>query len=233
MEKFSLTGGLKKLKSDLSGMTFKQKVSHLWTYYKLWLIAAILIVMGLSLVTTMIINKSTVTLCSGMLVNIEMSDEGKAYMHEQLFEELKTDKGLEKVQFNHAEIYKGNDAETTNTNYYTITSLTGLAAAGELDYLIVDKFAMDTIIPHEIFLDLRKVFTQQELDAMGNAVVYSRSEGTPEEEGVPVAINITDLPYITKNVALKESDTIFFAFARGSERTELQRLIWDRLNSYQ
>ncbi len=232
MEKFSLTGGFKKLKSDLSGMTFKQKVSHLWTYYKLWLIVAVLVVMGLSLVTTMIINKSTVTLCSGMLVNIEMSDEGKAYMHEQYFEQLKKGKGLEKVEFNSCNLYKGGDAETANNNYYAITSLTGLAATGELDYLILDKYAMDYIIPHEIFMDLRQVFTQQELDAMGNAVVYARSEGTPEDEGIPVAINITNLPYITKTVTIDESDTIFFSFARGSERG-LQRQIWDRLNNYQ
>jgi len=232
MDKFSLTGGFKKLKSDLSGMTFKQKVSHLWTYYKLWLIVAVLVVMGLSLVTTMIINKSTVTLCSGMLVNIEMSDEGKAYMDGQLFEQLKTGKGLEKVQFNSCEIYKDSSAEAANINYYTITSLTGLAATGELDYLIVDKYAMDFIVPHEIFMDLRKVFTQQELDAMGNAVVYARSDDTPEDQGTPIAINITNLPYITMTVGPGESDTIFLSFARGSERG-LQRQIWDRLNSYQ
>lgn len=232
MEKFSLTGGFKKLKSDLSKMTFKQKLAHLWTYYKVWLFVGILIAAGLSLVVTMVVNKSTTTLCSGLLVNVSLSDEAHAYLQEDLFEQLTTGSRFEKVNLTNAYIGKGTGAETVDQNYYTMVSITGLAVTGELDYLIMDKYAMDYLVVQEIFIDLRDIFTQDELDALGNAVVTARNQEVPESESIPVAINITELPFIAENTQLAESDTVFLSFTKGSSRESLRKELWQWINNW-
>ena len=230
MKKFSLTGGWKKLKSDMANMTWKERFVHLWTYYKVWLLVGLLVVMGLSLVITAVVNKNTTTLASGMLVNVELSEEGSYYLKDALFEELKQG-GWEKVQLNQATMGDLGKAEFAETNYYTIISLTGLAVEGELDYVIMNKRGMEGLVPQEIFLDLREVLTEQELEALGTKVLHARpAEGV---ENIPTVVDITDLPFIQQNVKLEEDDVIYFGFAKKSDRPENYRLIWDRINNWE
>ncbi len=231
MEKFSLTGGFKKLKSDLAGMSGKEKLAHLWTYYKVWLIVAVLVIMGLSLVFSIIVNKNTTTLASGMLVNLELSEEGKAYLKDELFEELKSGGGLEKVQLNESYLTSTSNAQTAENNYYTIVSITGLAVTGELDYVIMDKFGMESLVPQELFADLRLVLTEQELTALGDAVLYAREEKATES--MPVVVDITSLAFVQENMELSEGDVVYIGFTKGTERMDMYRLIWDRLQNWE
>ena len=166
-------------------MTWKERFVHLWTYYKVWLLVGLLVVMGLSLITTIIVNKNTTTLASGMLVNVELSEEGNHYLKDALYEELKQG-GWEKVELNQA-----GKAEFAETNYYTIISLTGLAVEGELDYVIMNKRGMEGLVPQEMFLDLREVLTEQELEALGTKVLHTRLEAATEN--IPTVVDITDL----------------------------------------
>ena len=61
-------------------MTFREKCEHLWEYYKEWLIVVFLVFMGISLVATIIANRSKDVLVSGMMVNIQMEQAGMNYL---------------------------------------------------------------------------------------------------------------------------------------------------------
>ena len=52
-------------------------------------------------------------------------------------------------------------------------------------------------------MDLRKVFTAEELEQFGNKIRYAQhadEDGNPTGEMIPVAVDITDLPFMTKAV---------------------------------
>lgn len=230
MKKFSLTGGWKKLRSDLSKMTWKERFVHLWTYYKVWLLVGLLVVMGLSLITTIIVNKNTTTLASGMLVNIELSEEGNRYLKDDLYEELKKG-GWEKVQLNQATLGDLSKAEYAETNYYTIISLSGLAVTGELDYVIMDKRGMEALVAQEMFIDLRDVLTEQELEELGTKVLHTRQEIALEN--MPTVVNITDIPFVQQNITLEEDAVVYIGFVKGSKRPDNYRLIWERVNNWE
>lgn len=229
MEKFSLTGGFKKLRQDLSQMSGKEKLQHLWTYYKWTLLVAVLIIAAVSLVVTAVINKSTTVLASGVMVNKELSAEGQAYLNDDLFEAL-SQGGLEKVNLNKMYLTNGETVDALESNYYTIMSLAGLSATGELDYVIMDKTAMEQLAAQEMFLDLTELFQEEELSALGDKVLRIQKKDT--EISYPGVINITELPFIKDNMDLSEKDAIYIGFAKATPRQQVCKMVWQRINAW-
>lgn len=230
MEKFSLTGGFKKLRQDLSQMSGKEKLRHLWTYYKWTLLVAVLVIAAVSLVITAVINKSTTVLASGVTVNKELSAEGQAYLKDNLFEELSKG-GLEKVNLNKMYLTNGETVDALEGNYYTIMSLAGLSATGELDYVIMDKTAMEQLAAQEMFLDLTELFSQEELTALGDKVLHIQKKDA--ETSYPGVINITELPFIKDNMTLSEKDAIYIGFAKATPRQTVCKMVWQRINAWE
>ena len=80
LKKTAFIQGCIKLKNALKPMTFKEKCEHLWEYYKEWLLVVFLVIMGISLLTTIIANRSKDVLVSGMVVNVSMDPRGMNYL---------------------------------------------------------------------------------------------------------------------------------------------------------
>ena len=114
-----LNGGLPQLKKDLAGMSWKQKLDHLWTYYKGSLVVVLLVVMLGSLVTTAVINKNTKTLMAGVSVNTNITDEALSYVKDEYLELVGTG-GLENVRFSQIYMKDFNDPASYEESYYTL-----------------------------------------------------------------------------------------------------------------
>ena len=75
--------GYVKLIETLKPMTGKQRVEHIWEYYKEYMFVALMVIVLLVIVFTSIFNKKTEVLFSGVLVNMEVSDAGWEYINEE------------------------------------------------------------------------------------------------------------------------------------------------------
>lgn len=220
-----ITGGFKKLKEDLSQMTFKEKVLHLWTYYKSTLLVTAIMIVAISIVINSIINVNTDTIVAGVTVNVHLSDEGMQYLGDDYYNKVYDGSGLEKVYITDMSMYDITDAEHAEESYYSLISMAALVSEEELDYMIVNQSALESFIKYESILqDLRVLFTQEELDALGTNVIHQRAG--EDGEDIPIAINISELPFIKDNADMGDK-AVYITFALNSPREDACRAIYD------
>jgi hypothetical protein len=219
MKNESITGGFQKLKQDLAGMTFRDKCEHLWTYYRSWVIVACAIVMVISILCTSFINLTTNTLVAGVSLNAVMQSDAKEYMSEQLQPLLATGNGREKAYMEITYI-----SDSLEETYYLQQNMQALIAAQDLDYMILDKAGLDLLMPFDPFMDLREVFTAEELEAL----TVHNVQASETAEAIPTLIDISDLPII-KNPGSKK---IFFVIIGNTERLDAVKAAFAHLQNY-
>ena len=225
MNELSFFSQLKKLKTDLPGMTHKEKLVHIWTYYK-WLIPVFLvIVMLVSIVISSVTNLNTVKVMAGISVNVNLSDEAESYLREDYREVLGLTSKKQKVVFTETYIENLVTASDYMESYYALMSLLALCSNKEVDYLILDEEGVRVLMVQGAFRNLTEVYTEEELDALGDLVVYKEDKET--KELVPIALNITDTPFIQEKTAANKN--VFFSFVANSPRLEQTKALYQYL----
>ena len=227
-ERKSFKEGYQKLMADLKPMTWTQRIDHLWTYYKeyLW-IAGVLLMLAIAFISGAI-NASKEVLVSGIMVNISIEQEGHNYLHTDYFADLGGEEGKQVVELDYANFSSLEDPTSTEDNYAASMLLIGKVTGGYLDYMILDQFAMEYYIPQDVYLDLREFFTEEELEELGSKVIYAREEG--QEESYPVAIDITEVPFVAENIGTEEKT--YFALSGSTPRPEMCRDVWNRIHAW-
>lgn len=217
-----------KLLEEMKPMTGKQRVDHLWTYYKeyLWFVALAVIV--ICVVVTSLINTSKNAIASGMLVNISIEQAGFEYLCEDYREHL-GGVGNDVVELDYTNFSSLADPTSSEDNYYASMILLARVSSGDLDYIILDQFGMEYYITQGVYLDLREFFTQEELDALGEKVIYARQED--ETESWAVAVDISDLPFVQQNISTEEKT--YFALSGSTRRLDVCRDMWEYLHAWQ
>lgn len=186
MKNENITGGFKKLKQDLAGMTFKQKLEHLWTYYRSWVIVACAIVILISIFATSMINLSTKTVASGVCINVPLADGAEEFIKSGL-ETLKTGNGREKVYFQ----VDYTDPDDGESIIYMVQNMNSLVASKDLDFLILDQESLGRLATQSIFINPKEIFSQEELNGMTLITI----DGSEEQ----AAIDISDWPIVKQN----------------------------------
>jgi len=232
LKETKLVLGLKKLKNDLKPMTFKEKCEHLWEYYKEWLLVVFLVIMGISLVTTIIANRSKDVLVSGMMVNIEIEQQGMNYLRGEYAAYLGATSKNQVAELDYTSFGDPLDPEDGENSYYASMILPARVTGAMLDYMILDKFAMEYYILQDIYMDLRDFFTPEELAELAAAdrLVYAMEEGAMEEDRQVIAVKITDLDFVKDNVT--SSGDVYFALSGSSPRPEMCRNVWNYLHAW-
>lgn len=232
LEKFKETKfyqGCVRLKNDMKPMTFKQKVEHLWMYYKEYLWVAGLVFVALALVVTIIGKQSKNTLVSGMMVNITIQQQGYNYLSTDYQEYLGGDKN-NVVELDYTTFSDMTDSTSGEDSYYASMILSARVSGGLLDYMILDKFAMEYYITQEVYMDLRDFFTEEELEQLAaeDRVIYAQQAG--EEDRWPIAVKITNIPFCADNIT-SEGD-VYFALSGNTQRPEMCRNAWEYINAW-
>ena len=220
---------MKRLKQELKSMTFRQKVDHLWTYYKAYFLVSLpilLVIVGL--IAAPLSQKDKVV--TGVMVNITIDQAGYNYLSTDYEEYLQLSKkqavGLEYTSF---------DDLTTSTNseqnYYAAMTVIAEVSAKKLDYMILDGTGMQFYATQEVYGDLSTIFTQEELDyfAENDLLVYCLEEGQTQQW--PAAVMIDDLPFVQQYIG--SDDSVFFALSGSTENLDQCRAIWDWINNWQ
>lgn len=228
MKENSFISQFKQLKTDLHGMSSTQRITHLWTYYK-WVIAVVLvIIMLISIVLSSVTNRSKTTIMGGVAVNVFVSDAGKAYLLEDYREHMGLTSERQSVEFTELYIHTGENSSIYADNYYSLMSLLSLCSGEQIDYLLLHEGAISILLVQQVFKDLRELYTQEELDAFGDRVIWC--ENTDTGEPMPVALDITDMPFIQNNTDI--SGRVFFSYIINSPRTEAAKDLYDYLEAW-
>lgn len=202
MSELSFIGNLKSLKKDMAHMTGKEKLNHIWTYYKWLLVVLVVLIMAVSILLASITNLRKINLLGGISVNVEMSEEGVAYLEDGFKAKIGTGSKRETVVFSGTDVGAG---ETFDEGY-AIQSVDALCANGELDYMIMDQSAHTIFFNRSAYKELNEIFTEEELlelQSKGIGVGYN-------DDNVPISLDITDCAFIQANA--KTKDRVYLMF---------------------
>lgn len=232
MEKFKKSNFYKelvKLGQELKPMSWGKRIDHLWTYYKeyLWVVAIFAVVMVVIITGT--INASKEPLAMGMLVNAPIDQAGYDYLTVDYAAHLGAE-GNQTVELEYTNFSSLEDPTSTEDNYTASMILLARVTSGDMDYIILDKFAMEYYITQGVYLDLREFFTPEELEELGSRVIYARQEDEAEEDRWAVAVDISDLPFIKENMGDKTQ--FYFALSGSTQRKEICRDMWNYLHAW-
>lgn len=225
----SFADGWKKLKTDLKPMTWKQRIDHIWSYYKEWMFLGALGIVVLCAIVGSAINANREILSSGMLVNISIEQKGYDYLSTEYFEDIGGIDGKQIVELEYAYFTDLDDAAKAEENYNATMVLVGLVSAKRLDFMILDQSGMEFYIPQEVYMDLSQFFTADEMEELKDKFVYAKEE--EEETPIPVAVDISDLDYVKDNITTEGK--IYFALSGSTQRIETCRDIWNRIHAWE
>lgn len=232
LEKFKETKfykGCVRLKNDMKPMTFKEKVEHLWMYYKEYLWVAGLVFVAISLAVTIAVNRSKTTLVSGMMANITISQEGYNYLSSDYQQYLGGDK-QHIVELDYTKFSDMLNAVSGEDSYYAAMMLTARVSGGLLDYMLLDEFALRYYIDQGVYMDLREFFTAEELVALEaeDRLITARQED--ETDAWVVAVDISGTAFAKDNIT--SEDGVYFALSGNTQRPEMCRNAWEYINAW-
>lgn len=218
-----------KLRDEMKPMSWKQRVDHIWTYYKEYIgVFALLIFVLVGLISSSISAQKEAVI-TGIMVNITIDQEGFNYLSTDYAEHLGIGNdqkvGLEYTSFLDLE------TSTSEQDYYSAMTVIAEVSAKRLDYMILDDLSMAFYAGQEVYMDLGQVFTEEELAefAEKDLLIYCMEE--EEQEPWPAAIKINDLAYIKDNVT-SQTD-VYFALSGSSEKLEEIRAVWEYINAWE
>lgn len=244
---------IRQLRKEMKPMSFKDKVDHIWTYYKEYIgLAVLFLVITTGLVTSMITaaerRESVVT---GIMINIIADQEGRDILTIDYAKHLNVDEKKVKLE---STDFSDLTTDLSEENYNASMIVINEVSAKMLDYMIMDKLAMEFYTAQEVYLDLREFFTLEELRSFAekDMLVFCMEEDTvaglsqedmyalqlksltPEGAEIqgcwPAAVKITDMEYVKQN--FHNQDDIYFALAGSTLKMQEVRGLWEYMNAW-
>lgn len=204
----------KELKATLSKMSWQERISHIWFHYKyvlLLVIAAVIVVCG---IISSASNKKIEVLYSGAVVNVNLSDTSEQYLHENWMKKLNGQEETQKVellQISFQDLLTTKDPEKDSASAMHVTAM---VAAQSLDYVIMDEIGYHQYKDQDIFASVEEALPEELQAKLESSFVYHTYDGVE----FPIAIDISDLPFIKNNA--KDSGKVYIAFPGNTGRTE-------------
>ena len=243
-----VTPTFKELLADLKPMTFSQKLDHLWSYYKEYLLVVFLIGIVIAIIISSILNGQKKYVFQGMIINISMTSEGYRYVTDDLLAELSDGSKNQHVLFDYTNFTSLADPTSGEDNYNATMVLIARVSAGQVDAALVDQLALEFYIGQEVFGDLRTCFTDEQLAAMGTDVWHLvMDDGVEEEEedeedeedetdpedpdkGIPMAICVSDMPFFRD--CAPNNEKIYLVVSANEPNREAVQGLWEHLNAW-
>lgn len=226
-EQGALRRHFEKLKQDLKPMTFKEKLDHIWTYYKYYALGIFCVLIILGGLVWGFVAPQPILHMGGVQCNMEISTAGYDYLNKEFQAVLGEKKG--KTELRSFTFYGEATVDALTDTYKAHSSVTAYVEAKKLDYMFVDMYSFRYFAGDRILLDLRELLSAQELaelDAKG-MILYEQAEGSDEK--VPRAINVIDMPLIKDHMQTKEC---YLVFIRNTPRKENCVKLWEHIKNY-
>lgn len=217
--------------ATLRPMTWRERIDHIWTYYKeIILIAAVVIILLSSIVSNALKPRLEVRM-AGYLANITLSEDGSAYLKDEYLSHLGGSADSQTVVL--SSTYFGGEDYLTNmeANYNAALAPVLQVTAQEVDYMLLDEIALEFYLSKAFFMDLRQLLNEEELQQL--ELTYYQPvdiDEKPVGESYPVAVDITGTAF-AQGCAKDAKKVYFVAVANGPNKDDI-RNFWEYLNSW-
>lgn len=218
--------GFKRYFETIKPMTFKEKVSHTFEYYKGIFLGIIIVAIIFGIVLTAFKTATTKIIVSGIGINIKSDLDSVEYLTTDFYEKKKTG-GRETCEFSLVDLYAQGTTDAIESTYDQIQSIVAQVSAKKLDYIVTDELGFEFCLGQELFMDLRNFLTEEELNKFKDKIIYGQEEG--KEEQVPLAINISDCGFAKKYCQSKET---FFCVIINTPRKENTKELFNYLLNF-
>ena len=217
-----------KFRDELKPMSWKQRIEHIWTYYKEYIILFLVFAIMTTGLITSAISGTKDYYVTGILVNLNVEQDGMNFLSQDYAKELGL-KDTDGVQVEYT-YFEDPLINLEDNNYYAAMIVENEVSARMLDYMIVDHLAMEFFTTREVYMDLRKFFTEEELIAlaMEDRLIYVQESS--QESYWPAAVKITNTGFAEDYVL--NGGEVYFAVAGNTEKLEEVRGIWERITYY-
>lgn len=238
----------RRLVEEMKPMTFWQKAEHIWTYYKEHMFMAFMALVLVVAVISSAINSNRQVLVSGVLCNLSMTMDGYYYMTEELFAAGEGDSSYQDAHLSSLEFRLPNTVQDVDTSYNASMSMLAMVEGKTVDYVLITEDALSYFLGFELFMDLSEFFTAEELEQLGDKIVYGQQKveedeipeqtQDPDEEGIvpgeiyPMAVNITDMPFTKDCITGTDDQRVYFVVIINTPREEMTKQAWQFIESW-
>ena len=219
----SVTPSFSELKAILKPMSWKDRVEYLWTYYKVVLVAVVVVLAIISLVVSAIQSKHIQTLYSGALINLSVEREDRDEMVNELTALLDGDGKNRIVKLTDIAYIPGNDPENFEVNDAGAMKLAMLVTTGSLDFILTDDDTYGELIEREPYANLQNILTQEQQTQLKDNMIWRKADG--ENPSYPMALDISSTAF-AKAVAPYEK-VVYLVFVGNTENSERNQAFLD------
>ena len=159
---------IRQQRQKLKGQGFKAHWDYFWEYYKIHTIVAVVAIILVVTLIRDIANRKPYALYSLFVNNQGM--ETQLLLQDGFAEYAGIDTTAENVLVDTSSNYIGSSIDQTTVA--TSEKIMALISASELDVFVSDLGTAYHYASQETFMDLRDVFTKEELDAMSDRLFY-------------------------------------------------------------
>ena len=152
----------------LKGMGFKAHWDYFWDYYKVHVIVAVILIVGIFSLVKDIVNQKPDAINVSIVNAAGISDASLLQTGFAEYEKIDTTK------YNVA-IDSTSAINLKNPDSYTIANserIYSMIAAHDLDVIMADEDVFDNYSKNEMFIDLREYFSEEELNELGDKIFY-------------------------------------------------------------
>lgn len=181
----------------LKKMTFSEKLSYIWSYYKVHILITIgFIVLAVSLGKVIYRNIKYDSVFHCAMVNNMLSIAQEEYIIEEFGNYLNIDKEHETITFDSGYMFMWENSSFSDTNYTSRMKVASALAAQVIDIFVADKTYMISAAPEGQLYDLKEVLPADIYAAIEDKLFYTAGEDGVERA---YAIDLSSSPYTYKN----------------------------------
>lgn len=197
----------------IKGMTWKQRIGHIWTYYKIHMAVLIGILLVIGVIGQMIYNSQFDTIFQAAILNggmgdaQSMSEDFKAYLgDDDKYHEIVLDSSM----------YFTGDESADMTSVMKLTTLIG---AQELDAMICEQSQYDKYVDLDAFVPMDELLTQEQIQAYGDDVLEYAVRVDGSEKLQAYGLDVNQPAYLAVFVNSEHQDTAkeFISYLKEDE----------------
>lgn len=210
-------------------MTRQERINHIWYYFKWHIVAVAICIIAIISLSINIIQSSKNDVLGGAILNVSISEEGTTYLNDNYLQFCGYKKSKNQVFIFNSGI-KNLSADELQLNPDFTMAFTTMLGAKKLDFLIMDKPVMDYYIAQNYYMDLRQIFTTDELQALSENLIYTDITIDGIIQPIPIAICIDELPFTVN--CIQSSQSVYLLFSRNAPNKNQLKSFYDYLCSW-
>ncbi len=218
------------ISEKFKNMTAKEKIEHIWEYYKLHIFSVIFIIAALSvLINNYIINPPPDIYCNIAIYSDSVSSDTADRL---VYEITPEDVNLENInQQIVAASYYVPESEPEIANQLQIKFQT-LSMANMLDIIIADEHSFRKLIEQGFIIELSEVFTTDELNILNDDKILFNYTFDDKVQNFAYGINLKNTDTVLKNNDNYKNGNRYVGVIRNSEKKENAKKIIFKLINY-